>query len=70
MRMNFYDLWQQYDVIGNNQVEVEQMASFMKKLLHDPTIQIQWALIITIKYLSQDIIHYNGVLGFWGFCWF
>ena len=44
MRMNFYDLWQQYDVIGNNQVEVEQMASFMKKLLHDPTIQIQWAL--------------------------
>ena len=43
MRMNFYDLWQQYDVIGNNQVEVEQMASFMKKLLHDPTIQIQWA---------------------------
>ena len=42
MRMNFYDLWQQYDVIGNNQVEVEQMASFMKKLLHDPTIQIQW----------------------------
>ena len=41
--MNFYDLWQQYDVIGNNQVEVEQMASFMKKLLHDPTIQIQWA---------------------------
>ena len=41
--MNFYDLWQQYDVIGNNQVEVEQMASFMKKLLHDQTIQIQWA---------------------------
>ena len=35
LRMNFYDLWQQYDVIGNNQVEVEQMASFMKKLLHD-----------------------------------
>ena len=43
LRMNFYDLWQQYDVIGNNQVEVEQMASFMKKLLHDQTIQIQWA---------------------------
>ena len=35
------DLWHVYDVLGTNAVEVEQMSSFYKRMLHNPTIAIQ-----------------------------
>ena len=40
MDLNFYDLWDQYDVLEKGTVEIEQMASFYKKLLKDMTVDI------------------------------
>lgn len=37
----FGEIWDTYDVLGNDMVEVEQMSSFYKKLLKDFTINIQ-----------------------------
>lgn len=31
------DLWHIYDVLGTNAVEVEQMSSFYKRMLKNPT---------------------------------
>ena len=41
MNMNFGEAWEHYDVLGTCLVEVEQMSSFMKKVLKDYTISIQ-----------------------------
>ncbi|MFM7859597.1 MAG: hypothetical protein ACKO96_48640, partial [Flammeovirgaceae bacterium] len=41
LKQNFDEVWDYYDVLGRNQVEIEQMASFYKKLLKDYTISIQ-----------------------------
>ena len=41
MNMNFGALWDDYDVLKKDMVEVEQMSSFYKKLLKDMTISIQ-----------------------------
>ena len=36
----FGEIWDSYDVLQNDMVEVEQMSSFYKKLLHAFSIQI------------------------------
>ena len=41
MNMNFGEAWEHYDVLGTGLVEVEQMSSFMKRVLKDYTISIQ-----------------------------
>jgi hypothetical protein len=38
---NFGDAWDHYDVLGNGLIEIEQMSSFMKRVLKDFTINIQ-----------------------------
>jgi hypothetical protein len=38
--MNFGTIWDEYDVLKKDMVEVEQMSSFFKKLLKDFTAQI------------------------------
>ena len=35
------ELWHIYDVLGVNAVEVEQMSSFYKRMLHDTTLNLQ-----------------------------
>jgi hypothetical protein len=40
MNMNFGTIWDEYDVLKKDMVEVEQMSSFFKKLLKDFTAQI------------------------------
>ena len=41
MTYNFGDAWEHYDVLGTGLVEVEQMSSFMKRVLKDYTISLQ-----------------------------
>ena len=41
VEQNVADLWHIYDVLGVDAVEVEQMSSFYKRMLKDPTAQIQ-----------------------------
>ena len=41
LNKNFGELWDHYDVLGKNMVEVEQMSSFYKRLLKDQSMQIQ-----------------------------
>ena len=40
MMMNFGEVWDSYDILGTGLVEVEQMSSFYKKVLHDFKIAI------------------------------
>lgn len=41
MNMNFGAIWDEYDMLHKDMVEVEQMSSFYKKLLKDFKAQIQ-----------------------------
>jgi hypothetical protein len=41
MNMNFGAIWDEYDILKADMVEVEQMSSFYKKLLKDFKMQIQ-----------------------------
>ena len=41
LNFNFYELWDHFDVLANNMVEVERMSSFYKRLLKDFTLSIQ-----------------------------
>ena len=40
MHANFKAIWNDYDVLKKDMVEVEQMSSFYKKLIKDQTAQI------------------------------
>ena len=40
MKDNFKAIWNDYDVLKKDMVEVEQMSSFYKKLIKDQTAQI------------------------------
>ena len=40
MKQNFKVLWDSYDILKKDMVEVEQMSSFMKKLIKDQKAQI------------------------------
>ena len=40
LNMNFGEVWDHYDVLGTGLVEIEQMASFYKKLMKDYSIAI------------------------------
>ena len=40
MFANFKAIWNDYDVLKKDMVEVEQMSSFFKKLIKDQTAQI------------------------------
>ena len=40
MNFHFFELWDHYDVLQNNMVEVERMSAFMKTLLKDFTLNI------------------------------
>ena len=40
MHANFKAIWNDYDVLKTDMVEVEQMSSFYKKLIKDQTAQI------------------------------
>jgi hypothetical protein len=40
LNINFGNAWADYDVLGNDMVEVEQMSSFMKRVLKDQTAQL------------------------------
>ena len=41
LNRNFGEIWDHYDVLGKDMVEVEQMSSFYKRLLKDNSISIQ-----------------------------
>ena len=40
MKQNFKALWNDYDILKKDMVEVEQMSSFFKKLIKDQTAQL------------------------------
>ena len=41
INFNFFELWDHFDVLKNDLVEIERMSGFYKRLLKDFTISLQ-----------------------------
>ena len=46
INLNFYDLWDHFDVNKSGLVEIERMSQFYKMLLKDMTLELQWEVKI------------------------
>mmetsp|Transcript_1386 Transcript_1386/g.2443 ORF Transcript_1386/g.2443 Transcript_1386/m.2443 type:complete len:106 (-) Transcript_1386:93-410(-) len=41
LQIHFYDKWVHFDVLNSGEIEIEQMAQFLKQVMGDMTISIQ-----------------------------